>query len=314
MSLLRTPDNNDALGGPLVSVVVPCFNYARYVGETLRSILAQDYPNFELIVVDDGSTDDSVQVIQQVLSNVPADSLVRRVEFVRQANQGVSAALNTALEYSRGEFIATFDADDLMPLGRLKLQIDYLRKQPLVGCLGGEAVRIDEQGQLLPRKNKKKQLSRYDFSQALERTLVVGGGIAVLRREAIDKAGGYDPDIKIQDFQITLRVAKAGFYVDVLPDVVTYYRKHAESLSKNYKAELRYGLQVIDCYKDSLEYERARARLIVKALRMAVIHDKKFAWELVRQVPFKYWDRTMLKRVRCLIFKRPKTGPIETLQ
>ncbi len=298
---------------PLVTIIVPCFNYAKYVGDTLCSVLAQDYSNFELIVVDDGSTDDSVVVIEHALENHRATSLVRRVEFIQQHNQGVSAALNAGLTLAQGEFIATFDADDLMSPGRLKLQIDYMSKQPQVGCLGGNSIRIDGQGQLLPKKDKKRQVRRYDFSKALAAALVVGGNIAVYRREAMDAVGGYDPAIKIQDFQMTLKIAHAGYYVDVLPEVVTLYRKHGDSLSKNYKAELRYGLQVIQPYAQHACYQSGRARLITKALRLAVLHDKSYAWELFRQVPLRQWDRQLLKRLRHFIFKRSRPGPAQTL-
>ena len=299
---------------PLVSVLVPCFNYGRYVADTLRSVLAQDYANFELIVVDDGSSDDSVQVIQKTLAESQGASLVRRVEFIQQANRGVSAALNTALAHAHGEFIATFDADDLMPPGRLKRQADYLASEPQVGCLGGGAIRIDEHGRQLPKKDKKRQIRRYDFAQALAAALVVGGNIAVYRRDAMDQVGGYDPAIKIQDFQMTLKVAHGGYFVDILPDVVTLCRKHDGSLSKNYKAEYRYGLEVISPYKDHPEYPAAKASLITKALRMAVVYDKVFGWSLIRQVPLRLWNRQLFKRLRHLIVKSSKQAPEETLK
>src|SRR5690606_17410281 len=171
---------------PLVSVIVPCFNYATYVADTLRSVLAQDYLNYELIIVDDGSSDDSAQVIEQVLAEEQSGTLARRTKFIRQSNAGVSAALNTGLVHTRGEYIATFDADDIMPAGRLALQVEYLMKHPEVGCLGGLAVRIDEQGALLPKKIKKRAVRRYDFAKALGSALVVGGNIAVYRRDAMD--------------------------------------------------------------------------------------------------------------------------------
>lgn len=298
---------------PLVSVIVPCYNYAAYVGDTLQSILSQDYPNFELIVVDDGSTDNSAEVIDAALLDWQQRSRVCRVEFIRQANMGVSAALNAGLSHSRGEFIATFDADDLMPPGRLAVQVAYLHEQAQVGCLGGIAVRIDEHGRQLPKKAKKRLVKRFDFAQALACALVVGGNIAIYRRVAMDAVGGYDPAIKIQDFQMTLKIAHAGYYFDVLPDVVTYYRKHGDSLSKNYKAELRYGLQVIEPYATHPGYPSARARLITKALRLAVLHDKPYAWALFRQVPLREWDRQLFKRLRHFLFKRSRPGPAQTL-
>lgn len=289
---------------PLISVIVPCYNYAAYVGETVRSVLAQEHESFELIVVDDGSSDESVEVIKNAIARWQPTSRVQRVELVCQRNAGVSAALNTGLLKANGRFIATFDADDVMPAGRLGVQADYLLKHPEVGCLGGGAVRISETGKLLPKKDKKRSIRRYNFAQALADALVVGGNIAIFRREAIDLVGGYDPEIKIQDFQMTLKVAHAGYAIDILPQIVTLYRKHPDSLSSNYRLEYESGLQVIEAYSDHPAYASGRAKLVTKALRRAVTDDKALAWSLVRQVPLRYWDAHLLRRLRHLLFKK----------
>ncbi|WP_273229890.1 glycosyltransferase family 2 protein [Pseudomonas kuykendallii] len=288
---------------PLVSVLVPCYNYASFVGEALTSVLQQDYPNFELIVVDDGSTDDSVSVIERTIEASKPSSRARRVLFLKQENQGVSAALNTALELAEGEFVATFDADDVMPQGRLAVQAAYLSEHPEVGCLGGVAMRIDEKGALLPKKDKKREIRRYDFDRALAEALVVGGNIAVYRRDAMMTVGGYDPAIKVQDFQMTLKIAHEGYFVDILPEIVTLYRKHPDSLSKQYKSEYLYGLQVIRPYIGHAAYSSCKSKLVSKALRLAVLDDKKYAWGLIVKVPFVNWDRQLLKRLRYLLFK-----------
>jgi alpha-1,6-rhamnosyltransferase len=145
---------SEIAAGPLVSVIVPCYNYEAYVGDALRSVLKQNYANFELIVVDDGSTDNSAQVISQVLGEGAGSSLVRRVVFIRQANSGVSAALNAGLAEAHGLYVATFDADDIMPAGRLVVQMTYMQAHPEVGCLGGRALRIDESGACYQRRTK----------------------------------------------------------------------------------------------------------------------------------------------------------------
>lgn len=291
---------------PLVSVIVPCYNYARYVGDAISSILEQDYPNFELIIVDDGSSDDSLEVIDKAVRDLRAKSLVRHIEVINQENSGVSAALNAGISRSKGEFVATFDADDVMVPGRLSLQVDYLKDQPAVGCLGGRAVRIDDQGNLLDNKVKEKGVCSYDFEAALACALVVGGNLAMYRREALLVVGGYDPEIKIQDFQMTLRIAHAGYRVDVLPETITLYRKHPGSLSSHYKSELIYGMQLIELYKDYPGYESAMARLLVKAMRFAVTEDKTFAWSLLRKIPLRQWDTKTWKRIRHLLFKAGK--------
>ena len=289
----------------LVSVIVPCYNYGEFVGEAISSILRQDYSNFELIVIDDGSTDNSVDNIAKALQDWPSASNACRVEFIKQSNQGVSAALNAGLALASGEFIATFDADDVMAPGRLRLQAEYLATHPEVGCVGGVPIRIDHQGDLLPKKQKKRAVRRYDFSQALAQSLVVGGNLAVYRREAMLAVGGYDPAIRVQDFQMTLKVAEAGYFVDILPDVVTLYRKHGRGLSSRYVDEYHYGMQVINAYVGHPSYPSGKARLLTRILGPAVIHDKRLAWTLIRQVPMREWDRRFLKRLRYFFFKFP---------
>ncbi|TBU88011.1 glycosyltransferase family 2 protein [Phytopseudomonas dryadis] len=296
----------DVSAWPLVTVIVPCYNYGAYVSEAVASILAQDYPRIELIIVDDGSTDDSPSQIERALADWQQRSNIQRVEFVRQANKGVSAALNSGLALAAGEFVATFDADDVMVPGRLSLQIEYLRQHPEVGCLGGRALRIDQLGNTLPKKRKAREVRRYDFAQVLARALVVGGNLVAYRREAMLKAGGYDPALRVQDFQMTLKVAHAGYQVVVIPDVVTLYRKHADGLSLNYKAEYCYGMQLLELYRQHPSYESGKARLLTKILGPAVICDKRFALGLVRQIPLRQWDRQLLKRVRQLFFKWPR--------
>ena len=294
---------------PLISVLMPCYNYAPYVADAIRSVLCQEYPNFELIVVDDGSSDNSAAVIIEALRGFQSENHVR-TRFIQQENAGVSAALNTALEEAKGTYIATFDADDLMPPGRLMKQGQYLMAHPEVGCLGGRTIRISQDGQQMPVKAKQRSVERYNFAQALASALVVGGNIAVYRRDAMDLAGNYDSAIRIQDFQMTLKVARAGFFIDILPDVVTLYRKHGASLSSDYKAEYEYGLKVIASYADHPAYQSAKARLITKALRTACTDDKRYAWTLLRQVPLSEWDWQLVKRLRHLLFKKPRRAQV----
>ena len=92
------------LGKPLVSVILPCFNYGRFVEEAIRSVLSQSYDNFELIVVDDGSTDDSVEKIENLQRSLIQQERLSFV-LIKQTNQGVSAALNTGLKHARGGLV-----------------------------------------------------------------------------------------------------------------------------------------------------------------------------------------------------------------
>jgi alpha-1,6-rhamnosyltransferase len=286
---------------PLVSVLVPCFNHDLYIEECLLSILQQDYDNFELIVVNDGSTDRSAEKIEALRK-------VHGFQFYQQENMGVSAALNNALGHARGEFIITHDSDDVMLAGRIRRQVSYMQEHPEVGLLGAKVIYIDAKGK--PLKHKpivNPQVQRWSFDQLLADAYAVGAPVAMYRRAAIDKVGGYDPTIKVQDFQMTLRVAEVGYQVDILPDRVTLYRRHDTNISKTaYKSQLIYDLKVIEAYKDNPAYEAGRLAIINKALKESVVADKKFARSLFASVPVHRWNRLTWKRFRHFVFKYGK--------
>jgi glycosyltransferase involved in cell wall biosynthesis len=123
-------------GEPLVSVIIPCYNAAHFVAETIRSVAAQSYSNWELILIDDGSSDNTVEVIQPFLED-------RRIRFHTQKNQGVSAARNNGAAFARGDFIAFLDSDDVWLPEKLHRQLDVFRKYPAAGICGSGYIEID---------------------------------------------------------------------------------------------------------------------------------------------------------------------------
>nr|WP_207882826.1 glycosyltransferase [Pseudomonas sp. 30_B] len=281
---------------PLISVLVPCYNRERYIEDALLSILEQDYPNFELIVVDDGSQDASIERIEALQQR-------HDFQFYRQANQGVSAALNTALSHARGELVATPDSDDIMMPGRLSLQARYMKEHPEVGCLGGRVIYIDADGKRL-KGEPRDGVRRYSFDDLLGKAIAIGATVAMYRRDAIERAGGYDPEIRIQDFQMSLKIAHLGYRVEVLPDVVSGYRRHEGNLSKTaYKRQLDYDRMAVAPYRDHPAYAAGMTCIVNKALKQSVVGDKGYAWSLLLQLPPWRWNRVTWRRIRHLLFK-----------
>jgi hypothetical protein len=125
---------------PLVSVLIPCYNYAQYVGECIDSVLTQDYPEFEVIVSDDGSVDCSVEEAQRRASLDP------RIVLIRGRHLGMAGALNTAWERSRGKIICLLDADDTFLPGKLRAVVDTFRSNPQVGYVIHRTCRTDAAG------------------------------------------------------------------------------------------------------------------------------------------------------------------------
>ena len=122
---------------PLVSVIIPCYNYGAYVGEAIESILRQTYPNWELVVVDDGSTDDTAEQVKPFLS------LDHRVRYHYQPNKGLSAARNTGLALTTGEFVQLLDADDYLADDKLRLQVQLLQENPQIDLVYSDTYIFD---------------------------------------------------------------------------------------------------------------------------------------------------------------------------
>jgi glycosyltransferase involved in cell wall biosynthesis len=121
-----------------VSILIPCYNASAFITDTLKSCLSQDYSSYEIIIADDGSTDDSSQKISQIKNE--------RVSYFYQQNQGVSAARNSALEKARGEYVIFFDADDLMSEGFISARVAELDANPNISFVSGHVINFTERG------------------------------------------------------------------------------------------------------------------------------------------------------------------------
>lgn len=278
---------------PLISVIAPCYNPGTYLEQAIESIYAQDYPNVEVIIVDDGSTDGSIEALRVLQARYG-------FSLYTQANQGVSAALNTGLAHAQGVYVATPDLDDIMLPYSLSVRARYLDAHPEVGLVGALITYMDEHG-VTKKTQQREGIRQLDFATILANESVVGAPVSLYRMTALKAVGGYDPAIRVQDFQITLRIAHHGLAVHIIPEVVTRYRRHSNNLSKRYKAMLAADLLAIAPYKDHPQYARGRVTLINKALKYAVVQDKRDAWRLLRQIPWRLVNRTTLRRVKRLL-------------
>lgn len=278
---------------PLVSIIAPCYNAERFLEAAIKSIFAQDYENFEVIIVDDGSTDNSVEMLRALQSTYT-------FQLYQQPNQGVSAALNHGLKYAKGDYVSTPDLDDIMLPSSVRVRAQYLDQHPKVGCVGALITYMDSEGNDTKTQSRQK-VEHLGFDAILRDAVLVGAPVALYRMQALKDANGYDPDIRVQDFQITLRIAARGYGIDVLPVVVTRYRRHPNNLSRKYKVLLDADMRAIEPYRDHPRYERARTALINKALKYGVVTDKKHAWSLLRSIPLRQINGTTLRRLKRLL-------------
>jgi glycosyltransferase involved in cell wall biosynthesis len=183
----------------LVSIITATYNMGRYLPQTIASILAQDYPAWELIVVDDGSTDDTPDILARYQEDP-------RITVIQQANAGQTAAKNQGIAAARGELIGFCDADDTWLPDKLSRQVPCFAGSTRLGVVYGETVWVDAQDRPLP----KPQIRRYSGRVAAQ--LLVDNFIpfctALIRREALQEAGGFDPSLSMAiDYDLWLRIA-----------------------------------------------------------------------------------------------------------
>ncbi|MFF7708718.1 glycosyltransferase [Pseudomonas sp. NPDC007930] len=283
---------------PLVSIVAPCYNGEKYLALALEGIYAQTYANIEVIIVDDGSTDGSLALLEKLQPTYG-------FHLHHQQNQGVSAALNHGLKYAKGKYVATPDLDDIMLPESVAVRVAFMEEHPETGICSGNSRYIDAQGNVL-KTEKRSHPSRYDFADILRNARVCGAPAALYRMAALEAANFYDPALQVQDFQITLRVTQAGYFVDALPVLITLYRRHPNNLSRRYKKVLIADLAAIAPYRAHPEYEAGYAVVLHKALKYAVREDRADAWRLLRQVPRRQWNRVTFQRFKRLVSLWPK--------
>lgn len=203
---------------PFVSVIIPVYNSQRFLAEAVASVRAQNYAPLEIIIVDDGSTDGTAEVVRGLGDDIC---------YVYQANAGPAAARNRGLGLAQGEFIAFQDADDVWAGNKLALQMNLLEQRPTVQAVLGYAqwVYTADDGTLIPLAG--------DLAEPRLISVLQG---ALFRRAVFDQVGLLDEQLRRgEDTDWYLRAFEQGMQVFTHQDVVLYYRRHGANLTKNHQ-------------------------------------------------------------------------------
>ena len=212
-----------------VSVVIPCYNGARFLRQAIDSALAQTHPDVEVVVVDDGSTDDSAEI---------AKSYGSRVLLLSGPNRGLGAARNRGVAGSSGDCITLLDADDELLSDCVANRVRILLEHPDVGLVAGYFREIDDNGEVRPRIPELRKVGPLEpFRQAVRRNWGPPVGWT-FRREAFERCGGFDPLLRsCEDWDFVIRVA-SKYAVGYDPTVQVHYRILEGQMSSNYDVML----------------------------------------------------------------------------
>ncbi len=209
---------------PLVSVIMPAYNAEQYIGEAIESILHQTFRDFELIIIDDGSNDGTLHVIQSY-----AQRDKRIVVVSSEQNGGVGHARNLGLARARGELIALMDADDISLSHRLDAQVRFLRAHPKVGLVGGAILFVDAQKK--PIAERRFRVDDAAIRKVIFLLMPCCMGSAMIRKNVFLQVGVFDTDYPVaEDYELCFRIGRVAQFAN-LEEILFWYRRRPGSLT-----------------------------------------------------------------------------------
>lgn len=279
----------------LVSVIVPCYNHEKYIKKSLLSVLQQSYPSFELIVIDDGSSDSSYSVIQEL-------GLTHNFIHERRTNHGISATLNYAIsKYSHGDYICCLASDDYWPPNKLEIQVAAMEKENAAMSFG-RALVFEEEGvplYILPDVRKASTLS---FEDLLWQNIIPAPTVMV-KRDVFFSVGCYDEKLAIEDWDLWLKIYKNNHVIFINNDLA-YYRLHPNNSFKNIEKMYVAKLQILEKYKNIPKHSQRLKGLYYERLWMYTESDKKKVWKELfsKDSLIKWYDLYLYRLVKKLLF------------
>lgn len=236
---------------PLVSVLLASYNHEKYVEASVRSVMAQTGVFFELIVIDDGSSDRSPEILERLQKEL-------NFRYVHRPNKGFMATMEELVSLAKGKYFCSFASDDIMPQGRLAKQSEYLESHPEDPMCFGQIVLMDGDGKhgedFDPRYIR--SMPRVTFEEFFMGEKEVHGCSEMISLEFFKENGGYDKEFPFEDFPQWLRFLKKCGSLPVLPIKCCYYRQHGNNMSLD--NTLMYGtfLKVLSRYSDHPLYPK----------------------------------------------------------
>jgi hypothetical protein len=230
---------HNAMNQPQVSVVIPVWNGERYLRQAIESILDQDFLDFELIIVDDGSTDGSATIAAEFMQDL-------RVKVLTQANSGVVAARNAGLLAARADLVAFLDSDDIAKPDRLTKQLTYLNAHPEIAVVGTHITYFSEAASCI--RTEKFPIGSAQVALRLETGNALAQPSVMMRKSMVSEVGGYRNPFRhgAEDYDLWLRLSERH-PLDNLPEALTLYRIHPESLTHRRRYEQTFAAMAAAC-------------------------------------------------------------------
>jgi len=288
MQTMPTINPSITENNPLVSIIVPCYNHEAYIEESILSVLKQTYSNIELIVIDDGSSDSSAEILERLQQE-------HSFYFERQANQGLTKTLNKAIKMAKGKYIAPLGSDDLILPNKTALQVDYLEKRSDIAVVGGNITCIDQDGKI-KQKQRHKEYREVDFKTIFKKPKLIPAAPSVMiRADVLHEIGGYNTECRLEDLYLWLAITHAGYKLAVLKDIVAHYREHGSNTYKDYKFMTDSLLQTYSYFSSEPGYDYIKNKTLITMFLKTSKKDSEYASSLLKKIPLQNYNMKVLR-------------------
>ena len=224
---------------PLISVIIPAYNSGEFIAHAINSVLNQTFQNFEIIVVDDGSIDNTVNIIEELAINE------KRICLVKQNHLGLAATRNKGIEFSKADLLAFLDSDDLWHKDKLFLQIKYLKRFPEAGFVSCLSRVIDKSGEFTGLSCGD-VLNGGVYKKVLERNGVSNGSTVLIKKKCFDLTGTFDTSLKYcEDWDMWIRLSRF-FPLVTINKTLVGYRRCKNAMTRNYDELSKFGEIVLE--------------------------------------------------------------------
>ena len=292
MSQTASSENTQLEGR--ISVVIPCYNYAHYVAQTVESALSQQHVR-EIIVVDDGSTDNSAQVVREVAAKHP------QVTLLQQKNQGQSTARNTGFSHSSGEFVVFIDADDLFAPDAFEAQLRMLEENPQCVFTFGHIQLIDADGKWFPTSFPFRPVTRHFLRESLRAPFILTPAAILFRRSLLLEMGPFTKTYDdCEDHDMILRILEKH-PICATNHLVALYRRHGNNVSNRSLKMARTFIRVQMAHWPHIKHDRALRRACLQGMWSVVrwnIDKARSAVEVTVKNVARPVSRPLLKWIR----------------
>ena len=238
---------------PLVSVVIPCYNHEKFVQDCIQSVIDQTYENIELIIIDDGSKDNSFFKIQEMVSL--CEKRFTRFEFRHRPNKGLSATLNEALEWCQGEYYSVIASDDMMLERKTEEQVKLLQQNLNVVAVFGAVELIDNESYKIGEIRQSNKI--FEFNDLMYTDRFLPAPTQMIYLSQLKKTGGYIEGMIIEDWYMYLKLLENGGKILYKDELFCKYRTHEGNTFSNPLKMALGRLQVLNEFKNHDDFKRS---------------------------------------------------------